>query len=124
MPQQPLADFIDSGEFYRHLRRVRRIYAERRRFLLHQLTQDFSAYGYCVDHQAGMQVVFHLTCNQRDRDICAAAAAQGLTLEALSGFVQRQTGASIAHNGLLLGFCGYNEAELEQGLLILKRLFD
>ena len=124
MPQQPLADFIASGEFYRHLRRVRRVYAERRRYLLSRLAQDFGAYGFCHDHQAGMQVVFHLTCNQRDRDICAAAAAQGLTLEALSGFVQRQTGASIAHNGLLLGFCGYNEAELEQGLLILKRLFD
>lgn len=122
MPQQPLADFIDSGEFYRHLRRVRRIYAERRRFLLHQLTQDFSAYGYCVDHQAGMQVVFHLTCALQDQDICTQAAEQGLSIEALSGFVQTPTPSACGYNGLLLGFCGYREEELKQGLGLLQQV--
>jgi GntR family transcriptional regulator/MocR family aminotransferase len=122
MPQQPLADFIDSGEFYRHLRRVRRIYADRRRFLLDQLSQDFSAYGYCVDHQAGMQVVFHLTCALQDREVCIRAAELGLSIEALSGFVQTPRPGDGGYNGLVLGFCGYSEAELQQGLGLLQQI--
>ncbi|OIQ45652.1 MAG: aspartate aminotransferase [Roseobacter sp. MedPE-SW] len=122
MPQQPLADFIDKGEFYRHLRRVRRIYAERRRFLLDHLAQDFSAYGYCVDHQAGMQVVFHLTCDLQDREICARARDLGLSIEALSEFVQAPKPEGTAYNGLLLGFCGYSAPELEEGLGLLLQV--
>ncbi|MEP4036357.1 PLP-dependent aminotransferase family protein [Pseudophaeobacter sp.] len=124
MPQQPLADFINSGEFYRHLRRVRRIYAERRRFLLDQLTKEFSAYGYCVDHQAGMQVVFHLTCGLQDLEICNRAAEQGLSIEALSGFVQAPDSLGGTYNGLVLGFCGYSEVELDQGLGNLTRVLE
>jgi DNA-binding transcriptional MocR family regulator len=127
MPQQPLAEFINSGEFYRHLRRVRRIYAERRRFLLERLQQDFNAFGYCVDHQAGMQVVFHLTCGLRDDVICARAAELGLTVDALSGFVQGAVGrnglTNGAYNGLVLGFCGYDQTELDQGLQLLQQIF-
>lgn len=122
MPQQPLADFIDKGEFYRHLRRVRRIYAERRRFLLEKLAQDFSAYGYCVDHQAGMQVVFHLTCTLKDNEICARARDRGLSIEPLSGFVQAPKPERGAYNGLLLGFCGYSVPELELGLAQLLKV--
>jgi GntR family transcriptional regulator/MocR family aminotransferase len=124
MPQQPLADFIHSGEFYRHLRRVRRIYAERRRFLLDQLTRHFAEYGYCVDHQAGMQVVFHLTSGLQDREICKSATEQGLSIEALSSFVQAEDLNKAKYNGLVLGFCGYSEEELQAGLDLLLRLLE
>lgn len=124
MPQQPLAEFIQSGEFYRHLRRVRRIYAERRRFLLEQLAQEFGAYGYCVDHQAGMQVVFHLTCGLQDSEICSRASELGLSVEALSGFVQSPDLTGRLYNGLVLGFCGYSEVELRQGLGLLGRVLE
>lgn len=123
MPQQPIAEFINSGEFYRHLRRVRRIYAERRRFLLERLERDFHAYGHCLDHQAGMQVVFHLTRSLHDQEICARAADLGLTIDALSGFVQGAHRHDGTYNGLVLGFCGYDQTELDQGLRLLRQVF-
>lgn len=122
MPQQPLADFIQNGEFYRHLRRVRRIYGERRRFLLDCLSQDFAAFGSCIDHQAGMQVVFHLSCALQDTEICRRAADQGLSIEPLSDFVQAPDATGPGYNGLILGFCGHAEAELQQGLGSLRLL--
>ena len=52
MPQAALAEFMQQGEFYRHLRRVRRIYAERHRNLIESLRAGFGDVGQVVDHQA------------------------------------------------------------------------
>lgn len=118
MPQQPLAEFIDSGEFYRHLRRVRRIYGDRRTFLLDRLKRDFAAWGHFQDHQAGMQIAFHLAPHLRDTEICKAAEKHGLSIEPLSEFARDD----ITCNGLILGFCGYSERELEPELDTLLHL--
>ncbi|WP_299923475.1 PLP-dependent aminotransferase family protein [uncultured Pelagimonas sp.] len=119
MPQQALADFMESGEFYRHLRRVRRVYGERRRYLLDRLAQDFEKFGQFQDHQAGMQVVFHLKGGLRDTTVAARAQNLGVDIEALSecAFVPR------GENGLILGFCGYQIQDMSAALDRLKLCF-
>ena len=119
MPQQALADFMASGEFYRHLRRVRRTYDERRRFLLDQLATEFSAFGRFEDHQAGMQVVFHLAEGFDDRDLSARATALGINLQPLSAYAAHAEG----HNGLVMGFCAYSEEEMKPALALLRSCF-
>ncbi|SLN67696.1 HTH-type transcriptional regulatory protein GabR [Falsiruegeria litorea R37] len=120
MPQQALAEFIRDGEFYRHLRRVRRTYGERRRYLLDRLTRDFSDVGSLVDHQAGMQVAFHLRAGLDDTTLAARAKELGLNVDTLSHFCA--TGAD--YNGFLLGYCGFSIEELEQALTRLEQIFD
>lgn len=112
MPQQALAEFMASGEFYRHLRRVRRIYTERRRYLFDRLAHDFEPFGRAVDHQAGMQAVLHLRPGYRDTEIAAQAGDAGLTVEALS----RYAAGAPAMNGLILGFCAFSEEEMAPAL--------
>lgn len=119
MPQQALAEFMSSGEFYRHLRRVRRIYGERRKYLLTRLTQDFSDYGTVTDHQAGMQIVFNLAASYEDTDIAQRAFDKGLSLTTLSSFSDTSTD----RNGLIMGFCAYSEEELAPALAHLKTCF-
>lgn len=119
MPQAPLAAFMQTGEFYRHLRRVRRIYAARRKALIEGLA-GFSDVGHFEDHQAGMQIAFHLNPEWSDVDIAKRAEAQGLGVEALSSYCH-QTGRA---NGLLLGFCGFDEAHIAEGLQVLRDVFD
>ncbi|KIC15383.1 MocR-like pyridoxine biosynthesis transcription factor PdxR [Leisingera sp. ANG-Vp] len=116
MPQQALAEFMHSGEFYRHLRRVRRTYGERRKFLLDRLVQDFGGLGWFRDHQAGMQTVLHLPGSVHDKDVARRAADQGVTVQPLSRFSASGAGP----NGLLLGFCGFSEAEMSPALDVLK----
>ena len=116
MPQQALAEFIENGEFYRHLRRMRRVYGERRKFLLDRLASGFQDYGSFQDHQAGMQVVFHLNHPYDDIDIAQRAKSNGLTTLAISQFCSENTSL----NGLLLGFCGFSEEELNVGLATLS----
>ena len=119
MPQPPLAEFITSGEFYRHLRRVRRIYGERRRYLMTRLAQDFAPYGQLRDTQAGMQLLFHLHDGLSDRDLVARGVARGLSLQALSDHAAEAEGC----NGLILGFCAFSPEELEPALAQLKICF-
>lgn len=118
MPQAPLAAFLSSGEFYRHLRRVRRIYGERRRFLTQHLAREFADFGWFDDHQAGMQICFHLTGGMRDTEIARRAADQGVSVSPLSQYAQEGSGL----NGLILGFCATSEEEMAPALLRLKSL--
>ncbi len=119
MPQQALAEFMKSGEFYRHLRRVRRIYDDRRKYLLERLRHDFSDYGHFINHQAGMQVVFHLADGFEDTEISMRASEMGVAAQPLSRFSVKGS----AHNGLILGFCGYSEEEMDSALAALKTCF-
>lgn len=120
MPQQALADFMQAGEFYRHLRRVRRIYGERRAYLLRQLASEFKQYGTFCDYQAGMQVAFHLHADFPDKQVEKRAKGFGLTTSALSHF---QVGGS-SLNGLLLGYCGFTIDEMSIALRDLKQVLD
>lgn len=120
MPQQALAEFMNNGEFYRHLRRVRRIYGERRKFLLDRLSRDFAKYGSFTDHQAGMQIVFNLHPDWDDDVVSVQAANHGIATQSLSQFCVSQNG----YNGLVLGYCGSNQDELSAALIKLKVILD
>lgn len=120
LPQQALADFIESGEFYRHLRRMRRIYGERRKVLLQGLAAGFGDRGWFRDHQAGMQQVFHLDGRYPDREVARRARALGLTIAPLSDFAAGDP----PFNGLVLGYCAFTPEELNAGLDNFRRLLD
>lgn len=120
MPQAPLAEFMQSGEFYRHLRRVRRTYGQRRQHLVDALRRDFADIGQFTDHQAGMQIAFHLPQEISDQQIVALAAEQDIVVEALSSYCH----ATTKYNGLLLGFCGFDEEEMQGALVRLRQVFD
>lgn len=120
MPQAPLAEFMQTGEFYRHLRRVRRTYSQRRQYLIDVLRTEFADVGSFTDHQSGMQLAFQLRDGLRDREIVSQAQAAGIEVQALSEFSQTGTG----HNGLLLGFCGFEEAEMSEALKRLRMVFN
>jgi len=118
MPQQALAEFIANGEFYRHLRRMRRIYAERRKFLLDRLAEQFHTFGTFNDHQAGMQIAFHLDDPFSDIEISGAAELENISAAPLSRYGHGKSDL----NGLLLGFCAYTPGEMSGALRVLKAI--
>lgn len=120
VPQAPLAEFMQSGEFYRHLRRARRTYGQRRRFLIDALRRDFADVGNFTDHQAGMQIPFHLRDGISDQRIADAATRMQVEVEALSSYCH----VDARYNGLLFGFCGFEEQEMSDSLRRIRRVFD
>lgn len=113
-PQRPLAEFLASGEFYRHIRRVRRIYAERRGMLI-SLLREYLPQADFTDHRAGMQIAVYLPDEISDKTLSQRAAKTGLTCPALSRYYAKGP----AQNGMLLGFCGFTPEEMGDGFKLL-----
>ncbi len=116
--QAALSSFLDSGEFYRHLRRCRRIYAERRQFLIDLLQQRLGDVISFEDHAAGMQLLARLAPGYDDQLIVKAASEQGVFISALSSHYSKGD----KQHGLLLGFCGFTEDEIESNILVIERI--
>lgn len=101
--QLALAEFIHSGQFGLHLRRMRRLYRERRDALVAALEKHFDGWGTVHGGSAGMHLVLRLEEGQApDTEIAAAALAAGVVLHPLS---KHTTGPRLhGWNGFLLGY--------------------
>ena len=82
--QAVLADFIGEGHFARHLRRMRGIYAERRRALESALERELGEGVRVVGDHAGMHLVVMLPPGVHDHDIAVRAVRRGLSVIPLS----------------------------------------
>ncbi|MEX0303514.1 MAG: PLP-dependent aminotransferase family protein [Leisingera sp.] len=117
--QRPLAEFMASGQYDRHIRRARRLYAERYAAVADALAAWPATLGTFRRHNAGMQIAFHLAGGRSDATICRQAAAAGygvrpLSLHDPSGQVQ----------GLLIGFCQSSPEVLPDQIAGLRRIVE
>lgn len=116
LPQLALADFMARGLFASHLRRMRKLYKARRSYLLQKTEQKFGQQLIWEPSDGGMHAVFILPEGSDDQSIAKQAEKQGLGVRALSYYYDQQRPVS----GLILGFAGYNESQIDRGLDILK----
>lgn len=110
--QRPLARFIESGTYARHLRRVRRVYARRYGLLVRVIDAGLAEFGQYGRHNAGMSLAFHLERGIDDQEVVRRARIAGVGCLALSGFAAGKAGV----NGLLLGFCETDETEIARAV--------
>src|SRR5471032_1550594 len=117
--QSSIAEFIEQGHFYRHLKRMRQLYAERRGYLKQALTAAFGAEVLQVTEQAGgIQLCARLNANLNDAAIARRAREQGLAVQALSDWqvLRRERGDALRPNGLLMGFPNITSPQEAQAL--------
>ena len=99
--------FMAEGHFARHLKRMRNLYAARRRALAEALANVFGD-RVAVDLQpGGMHLIARVADGQRDIELARKAREAGLAVESLSNRAIRHR----AGKGLLLGFTNVVEAE-------------
>lgn len=103
--QQTLADFMRDGHFWRHLKRMRQHYAERRQWMENALTeQGFSV----IPQEGGIQLV--MSVDGDDIALVRKANQAGLAVQALS----RWRITSEGKGGILLSFTNISSAEMAQ----------
>lgn len=121
LEQAALADFMDSGQYAAHIRRMRILYGARRARLI-ALVEERLGPGWIhpFDSNAGLHLVLSLPAGVSDVDITAEAGRAGVLVRPLS----RYFAASDAPAGLLLGFASVPEAAMAAPLDILARCIE
>ncbi|MFU1683811.1 PLP-dependent aminotransferase family protein [Phaeobacter piscinae] len=119
MLQPVLARFMHSGDFAIHIRRMRRLYAKRQVAAL-QAIKLHAADLLIVDPvPAGMHLVANLTpdlqSRMSDTEAAKRAKSAGVTVQPLSSFFAGPP----MRQGLVMGFAGFSEEQLENGVRVL-----
>ncbi|HEU4374645.1 MAG TPA: PLP-dependent aminotransferase family protein [Telluria sp.] len=121
--QLALADFLRSGQFGVHLRRMRRLYRSRRDLLLEALHRHVGDAVAVHGSSAGIHLSLQfLDPALDDTAVAAAALAAGVVARPLSGDATglRKHG----WNGLLLGYSQVEGAEMEAPVRLLAQLIN
>ncbi len=110
--QQALADFIAEGHLARHVRRMRRLYAQRREALLQAIARHAGGLLHPVGAPAGLHLAAALAPGLDAEQVTAQAARLGIGVEPLARYAQDGRG----WNGLVLGYGLADARDIETAL--------
>jgi GntR family transcriptional regulator/MocR family aminotransferase len=112
LEQAVLCDFITEGHFGRHLRRMRKVYAERLSVLLECAGQSLAGLLEISGVEAGLQTAGWLSGGIDSELVAAAAAKRDVEVTPLS----RYSHGRMACEGLQLGFAAMDAKEIQRGV--------
>lgn len=108
--QAALAEFIEAGDFARHVARMRNVYRQRQAWLRRALAPAVAQGLELSSGHAGMHLVARLATLDEERRLVEAGNAAEVTLSPLSRYYlgpEREP-------GLVLGYAGSDEEEIER----------
>jgi GntR family transcriptional regulator/MocR family aminotransferase len=103
-----LADFITAGHFARHLRKMRKLYAERQQVLLRAARKELTGLLDLKVNDAGMHLMGWLREGVDDAAAAQSAFAGGVEVTPLSAYCIEPP----ARGALRLGYTGYTSREI------------
>jgi GntR family transcriptional regulator / MocR family aminotransferase len=118
LEQKTLAEFIASGLYERHLRRLRRRNAKRREALLAAI-RDYL--GGCVKMSgdgSGTHVILWPTKHASEDNVIAKAALRNVGIYRISHCYLKKPGRT----GFMLGYTTLNEDEIREGIRLLSEV--
>jgi GntR family transcriptional regulator/MocR family aminotransferase len=108
--QPALAEFMESGAFAIHIRRMRRIYAGRRAALLAALRPGDGRLFRIDASPSGLMLMLRFPPGTDDEKITARLGAAGIEVQTLSSHFAGR----VREAGLLLSFAGFAEKDLQK----------
>ncbi|MCC6870009.1 MAG: PLP-dependent aminotransferase family protein, partial [Burkholderiales bacterium] len=118
--QAVVAEFIDEGHFAAHLRRMRRIYAERHDVLCRAARARLPGLLDIVASSSGLHTVGHLAAGLHEATVVEAALARNVTVSGIGRYALTR----MPSRGLVLGFGGVVPRELEAGVGVLAEVLE
>ncbi|MBL8341470.1 MAG: PLP-dependent aminotransferase family protein [Rubrivivax sp.] len=124
--QAVVAEFIGEGHFSAHLRRMRRLYAERHEALQRAAATHLEGALCVVRSASGLHTVAHFASGfgaaRDEHALVAAAAARGVTLSPIGRYVIAPVPE--AQRGVVLGFGGIAPGPIDKGVRALAAAVD
>jgi GntR family transcriptional regulator/MocR family aminotransferase len=116
--QATVAAFMEEGHFAMHLRRMCRIYQERRDVLVDAARHRFGELLMVHETESGLDTVGHLHPDLAEKEVAQLANDHGITVVPFSRYCLEP----IPYNGLVLGFSGFSPARIDAGTKALEQL--
>lgn len=120
LDQATLCEFMAEGYLFRHLRRMRSVYAARRAALVEAVDRELAGLVALSHSEAGLQAFARLLVPIASATVAEAAASDAVQVAPLSRYLQKPR----AIDGLIMGFAAVDEDEIAIGVARLGRTFD
>jgi GntR family transcriptional regulator/MocR family aminotransferase len=120
LDQVIMQEFIEKGHFGRHLRRMRKIYAQRHEALIHHAEKRLSGLLSLSSVEAGLQTIGWLEKGLSAEDVCSAAAKRNIDVIAIDRFIR----TAVVPEGVQIGFAAVSENAIEKGIQVLGEVMD
>ncbi|MDO7926072.1 PLP-dependent aminotransferase family protein [Pseudomonas sp. KFB-139] len=122
--QMVMAQFIATGHFQRHIRRMRRAALSRRDALLAGWPENIPGCGAMPKVVAGLHVTVRVDSLARERELIEKAESVGVEITALSSYwLPDSTEPVDNRTGLVLGFAGVPEEAIADALERLRQVW-
>lgn len=115
--QQTLALFIESGQWDRHIRKMRTLYKKKQMLLLDTIKSVMDSHVRVSGQDAGLHIVIHVKSRYPSETLITQAKMAGIRVYETSAYLVRNK--DMNGSSLLLGFGGLSPDEIRQGI---KRL--
>ncbi len=116
--QSVVARFIQEGHFAAHIRRMRKIYAERRDALLGAASRHLDGLMTVKPTETGFQTSGRLACGFNEVEVAEQAAERQIVVSPISRF----SIVPVSQSGLILGFSAIPPPAIEAGVEALAGL--
>lgn len=110
--------FISRGHWYRHLRRMRKIYRSKQEALIKLIRSQMPDFVQVEDHTAGLHIELSISTSCSAETIIELAANEGVIVY---GTQDPHLHQEKGNPKIYLGFGGIKEKEMERGVLLLKK---
>ncbi len=116
LPQLALAEFMASGHFASHVRRMRKLYQQRRNYMHGLIEERLGGSLELIESDGGMHSCYLIPQHWDDGEIRRRCEEKGLGIRDLSRYYTTQA----PQKGLVIGFAGYNERQILKGVELLN----
>lgn len=116
--QAILAEFMASGEFTAHIRRMRQLFKSRRDAFVEMVDRHLSPYGALQIPAGGFQATWRLYEGHLEREVRTRAEQSGILLHSLAELFIRRGGTP----GFVLGFAALTPQETHAAVVRLARI--
>lgn len=114
--QSVLAEFIAEGHFTRHIRRMRKLYAERQQILIEEIEKHLPGLIEVKKADSGMHLVGRLPKGIDDKAVSVKLKERGVLAAPLSGYFINPPESG----GLLLGYTAFDRRQIRAGVKVLR----
>ncbi len=122
LEQKMITEFIKSGDFERHINKMRKIYKDKRKFLINELYQLGDSIS-VIGENAGHHLLIKLKTGLSEEDMCKSALSLGVKVYPISQYFIKKINPKY-ENSVLIGYSALTCKQIKDGVYLIKKAWN